>query len=226
MDIEALERTGPNYSVEKLLSARRKTTEAVLRIAEKIKPGMLEEDARRIGQEALEELGSSQGWHKTLVRFGPNTTKNYVDVSEPNVRLADNDIFFVDIGPIWGDTEGDGGGTFVVGQEPDADMKRCAVEVRRIFETVRQQWMASKMTGKELYDFAVHAAADLGWVLNLGLTGHRLSDYPHKAHYAGTLGAISVHPSPNLWILEIQIRHPSKPFGGFFEDLLLTNETN
>lgn len=46
MDIEALEKVGPNYSVEKLLSARRKTTEAVLRIAEKIKPGMLEEDAR------------------------------------------------------------------------------------------------------------------------------------------------------------------------------------
>jgi methionyl aminopeptidase len=226
MDIEALERTGPYYSVEKLLGARRKTSEAVLRIAEKIKPGMLEEDARRIGQETLEELGSSQGWHKTLVRFGRNTTKNYVDASEPNVRLADNDIFFVDIGPIWGDTEGDGGGTFVVGQEPDADMKRCAIDVRRIFETVRQQWMASKMTGKELYDFAIEAAAALGWVLNLGLTGHRLSDYPHKAYYAGTLGAISVHPSPNLWILEIQIRHPSKPFGGFFEDLLLTTETN
>jgi methionyl aminopeptidase len=104
MDIEALEKVGPNYSVEKLLSARRKTTEAVLRIAEKIKPGMLEEDARRIAQETLEELGSSRGWHKTLVRFGRNTTKNYVDASEPNVQLADNDIFFVDIGPVWGDT--------------------------------------------------------------------------------------------------------------------------
>src|SRR5215469_12143304 len=158
MNIEALEKVGPNYSVEKLHSARRKTTEAVLRIAEKIKPGLLEEDARRIGQETLEELGSSQGWHKMLVRFGRNTIKNYVDASEPNVRLADNDIFFVDIGPIWGDTEGDGGGTFVVGQEPDADMKRCSVDVRRIFETVRQQWIASKMTGKELYDFAGNAA--------------------------------------------------------------------
>jgi hypothetical protein len=109
----------------------------------------------------------------------------------------------------------------VVGSEADADMKRCSVDVKRIFETVRLQWMTSKMTGKELYDFAIAAAADLGWVLNLGLTGHRLSDYPHKAHYTGTLGTVSIHPSPNLWILEIQIRHPSKPFGGFFEDLLL-----
>src|SRR5208282_5006885 len=134
------------------------------------------EDARRVGHETLEELGSAQGWHKTLVRFGRNTTKNYVDASEPDVRLAENDIFFVDIGPIWGDTEGDGGGTFVVGDQADADMKRCTVDVKLIFEAVRQQWMASKMTGKELYDFATGAAADLGWVLNLGLTGHRLSD--------------------------------------------------
>jgi hypothetical protein len=186
---------------------------------------MLEEEARRIGQETLEKLGSHQGWHKTLVRFGRNTTKNYVDPSDPDVCLADNDIFFVDIGPIWGDTEGDGGSTFVVGNPADADMRRCAADVKWIFKTVRQQWLASKMTGKELYEFAVCAAADLGWVLNLGLTGHRLSDYPHKAHFAGTLGAVSIHPSPNLWILEIQIRHPNKPFGGFFEDLLLTDDT-
>jgi methionyl aminopeptidase len=223
MDLAMLEKTGTNYSVEKMLTARRKTTEAVLRIAERIQPGMLEEDARRIGQETLAQLGSHEGWHKTLVRFGSNTVKNYVDPSEPNVRLRDNDIFFVDIGPIWADTEGDGGGTFVVGDSADGDMHRCAVDVKRIFETVRQQWMASRMSGKELYDFAVRATADYGSVLNLGLTGHRLSDYPHKAHFAGTLGTVDVHPSPNLWILEIQIRHPSKPFGGFFEDLLLSS---
>jgi methionyl aminopeptidase len=220
MELKVLERTGPNYSIEKLLNARRKTTEAVLRIAEKIKPDMLEEDARRIGDETLRQLGSTQGWHKTLVRFGCNTTKNYVDPSEPNVRLGDNDIFFVDIGPIWGDTEGDGGGTFVVGQQPDIEMKRCTLDVTRIFETVRRQWLATQITGKELYDFAITAAADLGWILNLGLTGHRLSDYPHKAHYAGTLGAITFHPAPNLCILDINILHPIKPWGFFSEFLL------
>jgi CDP-4-dehydro-6-deoxyglucose reductase, E3 len=67
MELKVLEGTGPNYSIEKLLDARRKTTEAVLQIAEKIKPDMLEEDARRIGDETLRQLGSTQGWHKTLV---------------------------------------------------------------------------------------------------------------------------------------------------------------
>jgi hypothetical protein len=36
MNLATLEKTGPNYSVEKMLTARRKTTEGVLRIAERI----------------------------------------------------------------------------------------------------------------------------------------------------------------------------------------------
>jgi hypothetical protein len=102
-------------------------------------------------------------------------------------------------------------------------MQRCADAAKQIFDLVQQQWRSSGMGGKELYDFAQKATADLGWVLNLGLTGHRLGDFPHKAFYDGTLGRVSIHPSPNLWILEIQIRHPTKPFGAFFEDLLLTS---
>ena len=79
------------------------------------------------------------------------------------------------------------------------------------------------MTGKELYDFAGKKSVELGWVLNLSLTGHRLSDFPHRAYYDGTLATVSVRPSPNLWILEVEIRHPTKPFDGFFEDLLPTS---
>ena len=33
---------------------------------------------------------------------------------------------------------------------------------------------------------------------------------------------VSIQPSQNLWILEIQIRRPTIPIGGFFEDLLVT----
>jgi Xaa-Pro aminopeptidase len=221
-DIETLEKTGPNFSVDAMMTARRKTKEAILLIAEGIKPGMLEEDARQIAKETLERLGSHKRWHKTLIRFGTNTIKNFVEPSEPDIRLRDDDIFFVDIGPIWDVTEGDGGDTFVVGKNPDPDMQPCAEAAKEIFGIVRDRWMSSGMNGNELYEFAVKAATDLGWVLNLGLTGHRLSEFPHSAYYNGTLGAVSIRPSPNLWILEIQIRHPTKPIGGFFEDLLLT----
>jgi hypothetical protein len=56
------------------------------------------------------------------------------------------------------------------------------------------------------------------------LTGHRLSEFPHSAYYDGTLAAVSIRPKPNLWVLEVQVRHPTKPIGGFFEDLLLEDK--
>jgi len=221
MDLTAIEKTGPNYSVEKLLEARRKTATAVSLIAERIKPGMLETEGLQTIEVTLDELGSRSRWHKSLVRFGANTIKTYGDPSEPGVRLRDDDIFFIDIGPVWDDMEGDGGGTFVVGQQADPEMRRCAADVMRIFAAVRNEWATTSITGKQLYDLASKRADELGWVLNLGLTGHRLSEVSHKNYFAGTLGMVNHHPSPNLWILEIQIGHPHKPIGGFFEDLLL-----
>jgi len=224
MNTEMLEKTGTNFSNEALMDARKNTKGAISLIARSIKPGMLEEDARQMAKETLERLGSHKGWHKILIRFGPNTIKNFEDPSERGVKLGNGDLFFVDIGPVWGDTEGDGGETFVVGDNPDPDMKRCAEDVKKIFHIVRNQWLQSGMTGKELYDFAFKTAADLGWVLNMELTGHRLSEFPHSAYYDGTLAAISIRPKPNLWVLEVQVRHPTKPIGGFFEDLLLEDK--
>jgi Xaa-Pro aminopeptidase len=222
MNLEMLEKTGANFSHEALMAARKNTKDAIALIAGAIKPGMLEEDARQLAKETLERLGSQKGWHKILVRFGANTVRNFEDPSERGVRLGADDIFFIDIGPVWGDTEGDGGETFVVGGG-DPDMKRCTVDTKRIFHVVRKQWLESGMTGKELYDFAFQTAADMGWTLNMELTGHRLSEFPHSAYYDGTLAAVSIRPSPNLWVLEVQVKHPTKPFGGFFEDLLLSD---
>jgi methionyl aminopeptidase len=223
LNTETLEKTGTNFSVDALMSARSKTKKAISIIAGSVKPRMFEEEARQIAKETLDRMGSQKGWHKILVRFGPNTIKNFEDPSDREVRLRDGDIFFIDIGPVWSDTEGDGGETFVVGEHPDPDMKRCAEDVKKIFRVVRDQWMSSGLNGKELYDFAQKTTADMGWVLNMELTGHRLSEFPHSAYYDGTLAAVSIRPSPNLWVLEVQIRHPVKPIGGFFEDLLLTN---
>jgi hypothetical protein len=57
-DSEMLEKTRPNFSIDPMMTARRKTNEAILLIAEGIKPGMFEEDARRIAEETLQRLGS------------------------------------------------------------------------------------------------------------------------------------------------------------------------
>ena len=59
----------------------------------------------------------------------------------------------------------------------------------------------------------------------MDLSGHRLSDYPHSAHYDGPLAEVGFTPSPNLWVLEIAIAHPDKTFGAFYEDLLLEDQS-
>jgi methionyl aminopeptidase len=93
MNTELLEKTGPNFSHEALMDARKNTKQAISLLASAIKPGMLEEDARLMAKETLERLGSTKGWHKILIRFGANTVKNFEDPSERGMRLVADDIF-------------------------------------------------------------------------------------------------------------------------------------
>ena len=71
-----------------------------------------------------------RGWHDVYVRFGSNTLKTFGAESDPGIVLKENDIFFIDIGPVWGETEGDGGDTFVVGT--DAGMEQCAADAKKL----------------------------------------------------------------------------------------------
>jgi methionyl aminopeptidase len=218
-----LEATGEKFSLELLMDMRARTRKAVGLIADQVEVGMVEEDAKAMARGILEGLGMRRGWHHIIVRFGPNTTKDFMERSEKGVVLGADDIFFVDIGPVYGDTEGDAGDTFVVGSDPEH--QRAKREVRIIWDLVRNKWFAEGTTGKDLYDFATETAEELGWKLNLDLSGHRLSDYPHSAHYDGPLAEVEFRPSPNLWVLEIAIAHPDGTFGAFYEDLLLEDQS-
>ncbi len=220
---DELEGTGENFSLAALMDVRARTRKAVHLIAEQVHVGMREEDAVDMARATLARLGMRRGWHKTIVRFGPNTTKNFSETSAEGTILGADDIFFIDIGPIYQATEGDAGDTFVVGS--DIEHHRARREVRIIWDQVRDKWFTDGTTGKELYEYAVAAAAGLGWALNLDLTGHRLSDFPHSVHYAGTLAQVEFRPNPNLWVLEIVIVHPDGTFGAFYEDLLLEDQT-
>lgn len=218
-----LEGTGEKFSLENLMDVRTRTRKAVHLIAEQIEPGMAEDEAKALARDTLKEMGMRRGWHHIIVRCGPNTTKDFMERSEPGVVLGEEDIFFVDIGPIYGDTEGDAGDTFVFGSHPDH--LRAKKEVRQIWDEVREQWFTAGSTGKELYDFATRVTEGYGWNLNMDLSGHRLSEFPHSAHYDGPLADVSFRPSPNLWVLEIAIAHPDGTFGAFYEDLLLEDQS-
>jgi hypothetical protein len=218
LDQAALEKRPDDFDLAALMAARDKTLGAVAKISAEIHPGMLEDDAYRRALKILEEMGAEKHWHRPWIRFGENTLKHYGLPSAAGTRLGENDIFFIDIGPVWQGYEGDAGNTYVVGN--DADMKRAGEDARRLFDETRECWRRDGLAGPALYHWAEARARDLGWELNLAACGHRVSEFPHALHFKGGMKDVDFQPSPHAWILEIQLRHPRRPFGAFYEDLL------
>jgi Xaa-Pro aminopeptidase len=215
-----LEKVGSAYSTERMFAVRDLTRAAINEIARSVKPGMVEEFAVEMAQDILANRGMVRGWHDVYVRFGANTTKTFGEASDPGVILGDDDIFLIDIGPVFEEWEGDGGDTFVTGQDPDK--ARCAADARALFHICRKRWENQSSSGKELYAFAVDEARRMGWELNMDLSGHRISEFPHEGHYPGPMADIDFTPSGGpVWVLEIHIRHPTESYGAFYEDMLL-----
>ena len=127
-------------------------------IAAQVKVGMVEEDARAMASDPLSAKGMRKGWHHVIVRFGPNTTKDFMEPSEKGVVLGSDDIFFIDIGPVFRDHEGDAGDTYVFGA--DIEHHRAKSDVRAIWNDVREEWFRHGLTGRDLYDYAEKAAAE------------------------------------------------------------------
>ena len=218
-DVKAMEAVGPLFDREQMLETRMRTRAALHSIAAAIRPGMLEEEAVEFAKDTLADLGMLKGWHDVYVRFGRNTTKMFGHKSEPGVVLEENDIFFLDIGPVFKLWEGDAGETFTTGADPER--ARCAADAKRLFHIVRRQWESTGLNGRELYDYAAHQAQRLGWELNLEWNGHRVSEFPHAVHFDGSLTDLNIKPASLIWILEMHIRHPEGHYGAFFEDMLL-----
>ena len=220
-DPESIEAVGEFFSVDGMLEVRKRTRHAIDSIAQRMSPGMTEERGVEIAKQTLKELGLLRGWHQVCVRYGSNTLLEYGNPSRAGVLLGENDIFFIDIGPVWQNCEGDGGATFVVGSDPD--MHQAARDVVTLWHRTHDKWREDQITGRKLYEFAITEAASMGWELNLKrMSGHRIGDFPHKHRIDGMmLSTVDVVPSPLLWILEIHIRHKTRPFGAFYEDIML-----
>ena len=218
VDRAEAEVTGPRYDRAMMIEVRHRTFEAIRAIAAGIRPGMTEEQGTESARRVLKQAGLLRGWHGIKLRFGVNTVLTFREPSAPGTVLGEDDIYFVDIGPVWKHWEGDGGETFTTGADPE--MNRIAADSKAVFDAVAARWRAERLTGAALYEGAIAEARARGWILNLQLSGHRISDFPHAAQYDGALIDQRFAPSPGLWILEIQLRHPTRPFGAFYEDLL------
>ncbi len=213
------EAVGTKYVEADALLAQKKTWDVVRAVAAELRPGNTEAEAKKLLSQKQKMFGAEKIWHPPQIRFGRNTVKSFGKPSEPDVVLQENDLFFLDIGPVFFGYEGDAGETFVVGD--DSERTRIAHDSKLVFDKVKAIWQEEGLTGRALYQRAEKIAQDLGWRLSLeGASGHRIGDFPHAIHHRGKLKTFDVAPCPNRWILEIHLMHPSGEYGAFFEDVL------
>ncbi|CAA2110246.1 M24 family metallopeptidase [Variovorax paradoxus] len=221
-DTGRTEATGAKFSLDSMRTARSLSQLAVRRIASGMHPGMTHAQAHDLAMATLQKLEMERNWHPIIIRFGEDTLRTFREASDPGRVLGEQDIFFIDIGPVWEGHEGDAGDTFVMGDDPQ--MHACAEAARTLWQGVADRWRADRLSGQALYAYAAERAETMGWRLNLDIKGHRVCDFPHAIYQAGRLGDFGLCPATGIWILEIQIAHPTLPFGAFYEDLLMAND--
>jgi methionine aminopeptidase len=208
---------GEKFNLEKFYHARDVARDLTYELSSLIRPGMVEDDAHRLYKELCPKYGIEKNWHPPKLRFGPNTLKTFKEESDP-YTLQEEDIFYIDIGPVVDGHEADYGETFTIGS--NYDHKHVADSSLKIFNEVSEHWQKSKSRGPELYEWAKVRAKAYGYHLNMGSDGHRIGDFPHHVFFKGAIIECNEQLLPNAWILEIQLDHPKLKFGAFYEDIL------
>jgi Xaa-Pro dipeptidase len=179
---------------------------------------------------AAELFGITKYWHKRIVRAGKNTLLPYAD-NPPDLTIGEDDILFLDFGPVFEDWEADFGRTFVLGNDPAKhklrrDVETAFAEGKRHFEN------SPNITSKELFSYVESLAAQHGWEFGGRIAGHLVGQFPHE-RIADDKVTLYVHPGSGLlmrsldesghkrhWILEIHFVDKNREIGGFFEELL------
>jgi Xaa-Pro dipeptidase len=179
---------------------------------------------------AQQMFGTTTYWHKRIVRAGKNTLMPY-DENPPNLRVGEDDILFLDLGPVFEQWEADFGRTFVIGSDPVKlklrdDVGRAFAEGKKHFQ------QTPDITSSQLFRHAQQLAAQFGWEFGGVIAGHLLGQFPHE-RIPGDKVSLYVHPDSHLrmrslnekgeerhWILEIHFVDRQRQIGGFYEELL------
>ncbi len=196
-----------------------------------IQPGRLESDVEDdIRELAAREFGVEKHWHRRIVRSGPNSITTAGD--HPPVRTIENDdIVYLDLGPVFGGWEADIGKSYALGDHPRK--QALVAELPRQFKKLQQHFRAHRnITGAALYDFAVRSAEEAGWKFGGVIAGHIISEFAH-AQIPGAKDLTRIFPgnpapmsdpdgngNPRHWIGEIHLLELDGSFGGFYERLL------
>jgi Xaa-Pro aminopeptidase len=195
-----------------------------------IRPGRLEseltEDIRALAQQ---RFAMRRHWHKRVVRAGPNTLLTYHD--EPrDRRIAEDDIVYLDFGPLFESWEADFGRTYALGSDPVKH--RLIADLAEAFERGKRLYQdLETLTAGQLYDFVVAEAAQYGWEFGAPTAGHLIGRFPHEhapdskrfsIRHGNTLALREPDDAgrPRHWILEIHFIDRQRQIGGFYEQLL------
>lgn len=219
--------------VRRLLDAQNKAARLFAEIERRglVRAGVTE---RRVSDDIAELAASMFGvnrhWHKRVVRAGENTLQPFA-ADPPDATVADGDIVFCDLGPIFEQWEADFGRTFVLGD--DADKLAVADALPRVWRAGRAVFERHPaITGAELYDRVVAAARAEGFEFGSHIAGHLVGEFPHK-RIAGDDAGCYIAPGSDApmrrtdntgrvchWILEVHLTDPARRIGGFYEELL------
>jgi Xaa-Pro aminopeptidase len=196
-----------------------------------IRPGVTERAlSREIHALAADMFGVKAHWHKRVVRAGANTLMQY-DKSPPDLTIQEDDIVFLDLGPVFAAWEADFGRTYVLGSDPVK--RRLRDDLAVIFAKAKAHYEATPdITGAELYEFARALAEAAGWEFGGDIAGHLVGEFPHERAPGGKFFSHIRPENPERlndpfasgqkrhWILEIHLVDRTRRFGGFYEELL------
>lgn len=182
-----------------------------------LKPGIRESEVKEFALQCFAQHGITETWHPPYVRFGAHTLLTFMDRAKEDLTLHETDIAFIDIGIVKDGMEGDAGRSVVFGH--DAEHARVVATSRRIFDEATQFWQHENPTGIALYEYIYQRAEALDVAWNLEPAGHLIGAFPHRGWKRG-INQFPETVESGKWILEIQVRHKTLPFGAFFEDLL------
>jgi Xaa-Pro dipeptidase len=179
---------------------------------------------------AQSRFGVRRHWHKRIARAGPNTLLTYHDESADR-RIADDDIVYLDFGPVFEEWEADFGRTYVVGSDPRK--RRLVSDIGEAFARGKNFYRQSpNLTAGGLYDYVVGLAAEYGWEFGARTAGHLIGHFPHEVRPSDpdhlrirhgnpiSLREADASGRPRHWILEIHFIDRGREIGGFFEELL------
>ena len=222
-----------NARAERLLDAQDKAAQLFDEIErrELIRPGIGEQQlSDEIRDLAAQLLGVKAHWHRRIVRAGENTLQPF-RARPPDRVVADDDIVFLDFGPIFEEWEADFGRTFVLGDDPAKIALRDALPL--VWDAGRA-WFRSHqdITGAQLYAHMVGLAEQHGWQFGGTIAGHLVGQFPHEK-ISGDEIEHHIMPGSDQpmrrtdraglichWILEVHLVDLDRQIGGFHEELL------